>query len=114
MCSPLAGCGVHITTHASVINMSSSSSSSSALEASAYAGVHSSAILYEMTVGLYMHVGRYLGLFLGIIRGCRRTVRAQCGTFLMFLEILSGEEADCKSLWWVFPNACGWSPEALG
>ena len=46
--------------------------------------------------------------------GCCCTVRARCGTFLMFLEILPSEEAHCKPLWWVFPNACGWSPEAFG
>ena len=41
-------------------------------------------------------------------------VVTRCGTFLMFPEILPGEEAHCKPLWWVFPNACGWSPEAFG
>ena len=34
------------------------------------------------------------------------------GTFLLFLEILPGEEAHRK--WRVFPNACGWSSEAFG
>jgi hypothetical protein len=38
-----------------------------------------------------------------------RTVR-----HLMFLGILPGEEAHLKPLWRVFPNACGWSPEACG
>ena len=33
--------------------------------------------------------------------------RAGVGTFLMFPE-------HCKPLWRVFPNACGWSPEAFG
>ena len=46
-------------------------------------------------------------------RGCCRTVRARCGTFLMFLEILPGEAAHRKPLWQVFPNACGRSPEAF-
>ena len=32
-------------------------------------------------------------------RGCCRSVHARCGTFLMFLEILPGEEAHCKPLW---------------
>ena len=41
-------------------------------------------------------------------------MRAQCGTFLMILQILPTEEAHCKPLWQVFPNACGWSPEAFG
>ena len=41
-------------------------------------------------------------------------VRARCGTFLMFMEILPGEEAHRKPLWQVFPNACEWSPEAFG
>ena len=34
-----------------------------------------------------------------------RTVRTQCGTFLMFLEIVPGEEAHGKPLWRVFRNA---------
>ena len=29
----------------------------------------------------------------------------RCGTFLMFVEILPGEEVHCKPLWRVFPNA---------
>ena len=41
-------------------------------------------------------------------------VVARCGTFLMFLQILPGEEAHRKPLWRVFLNACGWSPEAFG
>ena len=39
---------------------------------------------------------------------------AGCGTFRMFLEIAPGEEAHRKPLRRVFPNACGWSPEAFG
>ena len=41
-------------------------------------------------------------------------VVARCGTVLIFLGIVPGEEAHRKPLWRVFPNACGWSPEAFG
>ena len=35
-------------------------------------------------------------------------VHARCGSFLIFLEILSGETALSKPMWKVCPGACGW------
>ena len=46
--------------------------------------------------------------------GCCCTVRTRCGTVLMFLEILLSKETHRKPLWRVSPDACGWSPEAIG
>ena len=51
---------------------------------------------------------------LGLPRGCCCMVRAQCGTFMMFLVMLPGEEPHCKPLWEVFPNADGWYTHAFG
>ena len=48
--------------------------------------------------------------------GCCHTVHAWRGTFLMFLEILPGEEAlsKPKPLWQVFSKACGGFLEPSG